>query len=440
MRHKGWSTHTALALILILLPGFLYAQAASSPSAGAKALSTFTNAEYHFTFQYPSRLAPNFSFTTQQSWTFLDPGNKNGKSLSFDIFSSDNTADGGGTTKPWFAISQEVRVGISPDVADCYTPNDSTLPTVEAETINGLAFKVLRADVSAFSAMHTRQDATSYRIIHDAACFAVESVVEEGHEAASGNSGETQSVSDAVEAAATEADAIIHSFRFTDLSAAAPGAGMGPVSVPPGTPRVTFAAGATQGVVTGHIDAGATVGWLIGAAADQPLLLEAQSPDHDLTLSVTDMTSHALLFNTQPTASPWQAMLPHTGDYLIEIHGGTTSQEYRLTVTTPARIPSNADRLSVQRAGRTPGGLPVDFVLRIENGQSVVLALHTSGGAASLRAFALGADATSYVTAAQQTSARFMAAHDEDCIIEVVPADGAEVPFTLDVTIPYGRG
>ncbi len=423
-----------LAIVLTLLA------AAGSAPLGAQAadkagLTTYTNAEYHFSFQYPSRLKPDLSFTTATSWTFLDPGNLNGKSLGFDIYAADNSSEGGGNTKPWFAISQSVRVGISPDVAHCYVPNASMLPTVEAVTINGVDFKVLRADPAAFSAMHTRQDATSYRTIHDAACFAVESVVEEGHDAGSGTSGETPEVAAAVETAAAEADAIIHTFRFTDLPAAA---------ASPVPTRVAFAVGATRGVVTGRIDAGATAGWLVGAAAGQPLLLSVDAPNHDLALSVASVKSHAVLFNTQSTPSPWQALLPDTGDYLVQVHGGAATEDYRLSITTPARIAVGPDAVSAgfsaARSGHTPGGLPVDFVLRLLEGQTVSLALRAGGGAV-LRAYSLGRDGTAYLDPSDhRASASFMAGHDEDCIIEVVPTAGADLPFTLDVAIPPGLG
>ena len=436
-----------VALVLLVTAGSvsLSAQAASDgPAPGQGALSTYTNDEYHFTFQYPSRLKPDLAFTTQRSWTFLDPGNLNGKSLGFGIFRADNTAEGGGDTRPWFAISQEVRVGISPDVSHCYSPGDATLPTVGAATINGVDFKVLRADPGSFSAMHTHQDATSYRVVHAGACFAVESVTSDGHEAATGTSGETPRIAAAAQAAAAEADAIIHTFRFTDLSgpgAASVGSSPGSISVPPGTGRVGFAAGATQGVVTGRIDAHATVGWLLGASADQPLMLNVESANHDLTLSVADMKSQAPLFNTQPTPSPWRAMLPDGGDYLIEIHGGATGEQYRLSISTPARITFEPGAVSAALEGRTPGGLPLDFVLRVQGGQTISLALHATGGAAALGAYALGGDGTSYVSAGdRQTSARFTVWHDEDCILEVVPTDDAEIHFTLDVTIPPERG
>ena len=415
--------------------------------SGADVLSTYTNAEYHFTFQYPSRLEPDLAFTTGRSWTFLDPGNLNGKSLGFSIYSADNSAEGGGSTIPPFGITQEVRVGVSPDVAHCYAPNNLTLPTVGAATINGVRFKVLRADVGAFSAMHTRQDATSYRIVHDGACFAVESIVAESYVDGGGNIGETPRMAAAAQAAAIEADGVIHSFRFTDLpdaGASSVGSSPGGISVPPGTKRVAFAAGATQEVVTGKIDGGATVGWLLGASADQPLLLNVESPGHDLTLSVAGMKSGTHLFNTQPTPSPWQSMLPDTGDYLIEIHGGTAREDYRLSITAPARVTFRAGQVSAALIGKTPGGLPVDFVLRVQSGQTLTLALSAGGGAgaaAALRAYALGGDGTNYVSAGdQQTAARFTVWHDEDCIIEVVPTDSAERQFTLDVTIPPERG
>lgn len=429
---------TSAAAVLVVLGSLglasLDAQATSDGSTSvAAALSTYTNAEYHFTFQYPAQLKPDFSFSTQQSWTFLDPGNLNGKSMRFEIFSADNSDEGGGKSVAFLGISQDVQVGISPDVAHCYDPSDASLPTVDRVTINGVEFKALHADVGAFSAMHTREDATSYRIVHAGACFAVESVTLESHEAGSGETEEASRIAAGARAAAAEADAIIHTFRFTDLPAA------GATSANPR--RVTFAAGATQGAMTGAIDPGATIGYMIGASANQPLLLSVESANHDLTFSVENMKSQRPLFNTQPTPIPWQAVLPDTGDYLVQLHGGATRQAYRLVVTTPARITFLPGTVSAQRFGRTPGGLPVDFVVRVQGGQTVTLTLDARGGTAVLRAYALGGDGTSFVNAGdRQTTARFTVWHDGDVIVQVIPTDGAEVPFTLDVAIPPERG
>lgn len=437
---RRWAA-AAVALLVAMGGGALGAQASSNGSVPSPmALTTYTNDEHHFSLKYPSHLAPTFGFTTQQSWSFLDVGDANGRTMTIDLYDADNSSEGGGRSKAYFAITRRVQIGISPEVAGCTATSGNTLPTAEEATINGVRFTVLRADPTAFASMHVGVDGTSYRAVHAGACFAIENVTLISRDM---GSEEPPRIAAGAESADREADAMIHSFRFTDLptggaSPVAPSTGA--ISIPAGTTRVAFAEGATEGVVSGVIDAGATIGYLVGSSSDQPLLLDVESTNRDLTLSVTSAESHTPLPNMRPASNLWQALSPYTGDYFVEIHGGSASEHYRLAITIPARITFARGEVSARRTGRTPGGLPVDYVLRVQGGQALSLALHTSGGVGVLRVFALQDGAAEVRASDRRTSARVTLQQPADCVVEVVPADETEIQFTLDVTVPPGRG
>ena len=204
--------------------------------------------------------------------------------------------------------------------------------------------------------------------------------------------------------------------------------------LPSGT-RINFATGATAGIVEGQIQQGQVKDFLLGAAAGQPMILTVSSLNNDVTFSVTGLKDGIVLLSPSQKLSSWQTMLTTTQDYLIQIAGGASAENFTLNVSTPARITFDPGAISAQFSGSTPGGLNVAYVLRANAGQKMKLKLDSPGGNAVLSVYGYqdGQPYLRYVV--EQTTFDFTLPATEDYIIQVVPRAGAVVSYTLSVQV-----
>jgi hypothetical protein len=203
----------------------------------------------------------------------------------------------------------------------------------------------------------------------------------------------------------------------------------------PSGARIHFATGATAGIVEGQIQHGQVKDFLVGAAAGQPMIIMVTSPNNDVTFSVTGQKDGIVLLPASQQSSSWQTMLTTTQDYLIQIAGGASTENFTLNVSTPARITFDPGAISAVRSGSTPGGLNVAYVLRADAGQKMKLKLDSPGGNAVLSVYGYqdGQPYLRYVT--EQVSFDFTLPATEDYIIQVVPRAGAVVSYTLFVQV-----
>jgi hypothetical protein len=203
----------------------------------------------------------------------------------------------------------------------------------------------------------------------------------------------------------------------------------------PGGTRINFAFDATAGIVEGQIRQGQVKDFLLGAAAGQPLIVSVSSLNNDVTFSVTGQKDGIVLLPPSQKSSSWQTMLTTTQDYLIQIAGGASTENFTLNVSTPARITFAPGTISAQFSGSTPGGLNVAYVLRARAGQKMKLKLDSPGGNAVLSVYGYqdGQPYLRYVV--EQTTFDFTLPATEDYIIQVVPRAGAVVSYTLSVQV-----
>jgi len=216
----------------------------------------------------------------------------------------------------------------------------------------------------------------------------------------------------------------------TATSAPAPTA----THLPNGT-RINFATGATADIVEGQIQQGQVKDFLLGASAGQPMIISVSSLNNDVTFSITGLKDGIVLLSPAQQSSSWQTMLTTTQDYLIQIAGGASTENFTLNVSTPARITFDPGAISAQRSGSTPGGLNVAYVLRANAGQKMKLKLDSPGGNAVLSVYGYqdGQPYLRYVV--EQTIFDFTLPATEDYIIQVVPRAGAVVSYTLSVQV-----
>jgi len=199
--------------------------------------------------------------------------------------------------------------------------------------------------------------------------------------------------------------------------------------------RVDFATGATAGIATGKIAPGGVQNFLVGAAASQPLILSVDSLNHDVTFSVTGRRDGAVLLPASQKLASWQSILATTQDYVVQVHGGASTEDFTLNVIIPARITFDPGAISAQRSGATAGGFIVSYILRATAGQKMKLQLVVPGGNAVLAMYGYqdGQPYLRYVV--ESTTFDMVLPATEDYIIQIYPRAGEVANYTLNIQV-----
>lgn len=148
-------------------------------SGNTKNFYSYSNAEYNFIIKYPPDVKSSNVFSTfheiGNNWRlYAGQANQGKPIMSFSIHNIDQGQySTGKQTYPLF-FSAEVRVGVSPNVKECYTKDDGyTNQKVTNVTINGTTFKRFS---TSDAAMMKYVQAESYRTIHNNKCFVIEQI------------------------------------------------------------------------------------------------------------------------------------------------------------------------------------------------------------------------------------------------------------------------
>lgn len=207
-----------------------------------------------------------------------------------------------------------------------------------------------------------------------------------------------------------------------------------PTAALPNAARITFLNGATTGAVSATIQAGAAQAYVLQASQGQIMMVNVDSADHDVTLSIKTQGGTSMLSAAAHQAT-WQQALPATEDYYLTVHGGAAAQNFTLTVTIPSRIKFPEGAFSVKIPGKTAGGYNVLYAAFAIEGQKMSVELGNLSGEAALTIYGY-TDGTPYVRyVSEQTSFSFRLPSTQDYIIEVVPKAGRVVSYLLIVKI-----
>lgn len=140
---------------------------------------SYVNAAHNFSIQYPSYVRPLTSFATfheiGNNWRlYAGQANQGKPVVSFSIKNIDQGVYSTGKQTYPLYFTAEVRVGVSPNVKECYTP-DASYPNqkITNVTINGVAFKKFS---TSDAAMMKYTQSESYRTIHNNSCYVIEQI------------------------------------------------------------------------------------------------------------------------------------------------------------------------------------------------------------------------------------------------------------------------
>jgi hypothetical protein len=214
-----------------------------------------------------------------------------------------------------------------------------------------------------------------------------------------------------------------------------------PISLPTLTPlpagivRISFAAGATSGVAQGQLQATQIKTFILRAMQSQPMMVAVNSQNSDVTLAIQGYQDGRVLLPASNRYSTWQTILPVTEDYLIQVIGGASTENFYLSVNIPSRIIFASGATSATVSGPTPGGFAVIYVLRASGGQtmSVVLQVPQDSGALSIYGYSDGQPMVRSVM--NQTAFTTKLPSTQDYIIEVVPFYGHVINYSMTVMV-----
>jgi hypothetical protein len=280
---------------------------------------------------------------------------------------------------------------------------------------------------------------TSYRIIHNGACYAVEQV-EYGSSYRDENTLPGLST-DQLQACYDKAGEIARSFRFTD---AAPEAARSHAVVPSDAVTLKFARGATRILVKGNFAAGASRSYLLGAEAGQLVVLNARGQaGNDPSLVITSLPDGTVLQPDSLQRSVWTTVLSKSQALLVQAKNRGIAASYELSVMVPALVRPRPGGGTVTRSGSTPAGLPVDYVVRALAGWKVKASLESAGNGASLKTIGLisGSDVVAVNgISGEAPSDRLELAPSSngDFLVSVLPKDGTDVRYQLTLTVSAG--
>jgi hypothetical protein len=206
-----------------------------------------------------------------------------------------------------------------------------------------------------------------------------------------------------------------------------------PSATPDGN-RISFATGATQGVVTGQVLAGQRVTYVAGAAQNQIMIATLSTPAGNAVMEIVGADGSVLLTSSTGYTS-FRTLLPKTQDYEFRVVGGNSTQDFTLSVifAVPVRFASGAD--SVTYEGATAGGLPVTYAVYAQNNQDMHVTVDTDPDDAALTIWGFN-DGNPYARA-QNGVVNFSLDLPETqyYIIEVVPQGGRVIEYELEIEI-----
>lgn len=207
-----------------------------------------------------------------------------------------------------------------------------------------------------------------------------------------------------------------------------------PTATVPSPTRVLFTTGTTAAVEQGTVQPGQVVKYVLGAQANQPMILLLGSTNQDAILAVSEADGTVLLDPSKKYNS-WQWLLPRTEDYTIQVIGGANVETYSLTIKIASRINFTSGSTAATVSGSTVNGYVVSYAIYCKSGQTMTLTLTAPASSTSLDVFGLAYGQLLLKETAQATSWTGSLPADQDYIIEVVPNAGQMLAYSLTVSV-----
>lgn len=199
--------------------------------------------------------------------------------------------------------------------------------------------------------------------------------------------------------------------------------------------RINLATGATTGVVTGRVEANQRVSFTAGAAANQVAIANLFTPASNATLEIKGADGSSVLADSLRYTS-YRTLLTKTQDYEFTVIGGSSAQDFTLSVAFAVPVSFASGTSSATYTGKTVGGNPVTYTIYATAGQHLTVSVNTNPDDAALTIW--GFNTGEPYARAQNGVVNFNMnlPQTQYYIIEVVPQGGRTVDYTLTISIP----
>jgi len=214
-----------------------------------------------------------------------------------------------------------------------------------------------------------------------------------------------------------------------------------PTAVPPtaipisGATRIVFAAGGTSAGLNGSIPAHGTLQFVIGAGANQVLMVTVVSPDGVVSIAITGVSTGQVMVAAAAGTSSWQGRLPTSQDYLIRlINNSSNNTNYGLSVTIPANVYFAPGAVSTTFNGKIVSHQTNTYMARAFAGQTMTVKITSPASDVLLTIYGYtdGSPLVRYVSGASSYSG--VLPLTQDYVIQAVSV-GGNTNYTVSITI-----
>lgn len=195
--------------------------------------------------------------------------------------------------------------------------------------------------------------------------------------------------------------------------------------------RIRFPSGATAASVEGQVSAGGSSSYVLSAAKGQLLIAQLASAAQDLTLRVLNAQNQQVLAGNSMNV---QTVLPSTGDYIIQVLGGSQAGAFALGVTIPARITFAPGAVSASVDGKIVAHFATTYLLRALANQTMTVKVTSPSNAVALTIYGLDDGQPLLRAESGQTNWSGTLPATQDYVIMVVPAVDSTT-FTLTTRV-----
>jgi hypothetical protein len=204
-------------------------------------------------------------------------------------------------------------------------------------------------------------------------------------------------------------------------------------TVTPAVLNIVFSPGASMAEVEGTIQPNQVQTYTVNAGQDQPMLLALNSINGDATLGVFEPDGNKLLDPEKKWAF-WEWILPKTELYTIQVIGGASPQPYALSIELAQIVNFPAGASSVTLNGSTPNGFVFAYALSCKANQVMTISLNVPNTTAYFDVLGI-ASGTLLSPMDQSSKWSGTLPSTQTYIIEVIPANGQVVDYTLTVSV-----
>jgi hypothetical protein len=204
-------------------------------------------------------------------------------------------------------------------------------------------------------------------------------------------------------------------------------------TTPPGS-SIVFTQGTTASVRQGSLTPGQTKSYTLAAEKNQAMVLILDSLYHDIHFAVSKPDG-SLLVDPSWGWINFQWILPATGTYTIQVIGGTITENYTLTVKVAAPISVPAGGGPKIFSGTTFLGYVFSYGVNGQSGKTMHLSLNVPASSAYLDVFGIADDHPLLDESLHLTNWSGVLPSTQIYIVEIIPASGQEVNFSLTITV-----